>query len=330
MSDKELYDILGIQPNASIDEIKKAYRKQSKIHHPDKGGDTEMFKKINSAHEILIDPQKREIYDRHGMAGLKNSGQVPEDVFSSMFGNIFQDAGPFGNMFNMFRNVHNVVRKTAPYIHTISVSLEDLCTNKIVKLRVTRDRVCKSCAGSPCSSCGGKGFSVIIRQFGPMIQQSQQPCGNCEGTGNIYSSCDSCKNGVTQDAKTFELNLNPELHNGYEFRFENEGNQAKKFEIGDFIVRVNLKEHPVFKTEGRNLIYKHTISLKEALCGHTFEILHPSGELISVSTNQVIDPDTIQIIPKGMTSNSVMKIYYKIEFPKNLSEEQIKVLKDNL
>ena len=86
----ELYDILEISPTATQEEIKKAYRKKALVSHPDKGGDPETFKKVNSAYEILSDPEKRELYNRGGKNGLQESGQIPEDMLNAMFGNIFQ------------------------------------------------------------------------------------------------------------------------------------------------------------------------------------------------------------------------------------------------
>jgi DnaJ family protein A protein 2 len=296
--------------------------------HPDKGGDQEAFKKLNGAYEILSDPQKRELYNNRGKNGLSDSGQVPEDVFSAMFGNMFQNFGGFGNVFGMFRNA---IRKTQPSIYDLHVSLEDLCTRKITKLKVTRDRPCQCSQESNCAECAGKGMKVSVHQLAPgMFQQVQQPCQNCQGQGKIFQSCQNCQNGIVQDLKILEINLIPDMDNGYKYVLHNEGNQSRGMEPGDFIAVIHRKEHPVFQANGKNLIYKKEITLKEALCGCSFDIEHPSGEIISVCNREIITPETRQILPKGITTDGSMEIKYKIIFPKSLTPHQTEIINQNL
>lgn len=335
----ELYDLLDIKPDATHDEIKKAYRKKALQCHPDKGGDEEHFKKINSAYEILSDSKKRELYDLNGKDGLRHSGEIPEDLLNNIFGGIFQNmngngfGNGFGNIFGgIFQNMRNVVKKTPPTIHPYNVSLEDLSTRKVCKLKITRDKYCKCSENSiKCSDCNGNGLKIIIRQLGfGMIQQTQQPCNKCHGEGLLFSSCDICNNGIVKETKILELHLTPEMENGYNYVFEKEGNQKRGYESGDFIVVVNHKKHDDFTLKGKNLIYNKTISLKEALCGNSFNIKHPCGEIIYVLNNEIIDIDTIQILPKGMTDEGNLEIHYKIIFPKKLSQEQINTISDIL
>jgi len=330
----ELYDVLGVQTTATQDEIKKAYRKLALQHHPDKGGDQEQFKKVNGAYEILSNPQKRELYDRHGKSGLRDSGQVSEDILATMFGNIFQNFGGIGNIFGMFHNIRNAIRKTQPTIYPLDVSLEDLCTRKVVKLKITRDRLC-SCLEEnkafSCTECLGKGMKISIRSLGPgMIQQMQIICEKCQGQGKIYDSCQNCQGGIVQDTKILEVHLTPDMDTGYQYVLANEGNQVRGYEPGDFVAVIRRKEHPVFQFNGKNLIYKKEITLKDALCGHSFDITHPSGEIISFSTSEIIDPETIQILPKGMSSDGIMEIRYRILFPKTLTPEQTEIIYKNL
>lgn len=329
----ELYEVLGVEATATQDEIKKAYRKLALQHHPDKGGDPEEFKKLNGAYEILSNPEKRAIYDNSGKTGLRDSGNVSEDILSAMFGNMFGNFGGIGNVFGMFQNVRNAIRKTQPTIYPLNVSLEDLCTRKVSKLKVTRDRLCNcSNDGMSCSECSGQGVKISRRQIGPgMIQQLQTSCQNCRGNGKIYQSCEKCQNGIIQDCKVIEIHLTPDMDSGYKYVLQNEGNQMRGFEPGDFIAVIRRKDHPVFQANGKNLIYNKEISLRDALCGrHSFDIIHPSGENISVSTREVIDPETIQILPKGMTDDGIMEIRYRIIFPKSLTPEQNEIIYKNL
>jgi DnaJ family protein A protein 2 len=328
--ENKLYELLDVSTSASTDEIKKAFRKKSLTHHPDKGGDIEVYKKINSAYEILSDPQKRKLYDERGEDGLRESGNVPEDMLAQMFGNLFNGGFSFssGGRFPGFPGFGR--NKSGNYIHVFKVTLEDLCKRKVSKLKVTRDRICKHIdekKSSDCQACKGRGIRVQIIQMGPMIQQSHQPCESCKSTGKIYNSCDNCIDGIVKEPKVFELHLTPELENGYRFVFQNDGNQEIGKEPGDFIIVIQYEEHPIFKLEGKNILYTHTISLKEALCGYKLELTHPSGEIITVSTSDVTNPETIETIPnKGLSYQSNMIIKYRILFPDKLSPEQSLIL----
>lgn len=342
----KLYEILDVSPSASPDEIKKAFRKKSLTHHPDKGGDPENYKKINGAYEILSDPEKRKIYNERGEDGLKNSGQMSEDVLSKMFGNMFGGGEspfgggfPFGGMpfggspFGRFNTgfFQNGNSKLEPSFTTYKVTLEDLAKRRVVKLKITRDRVCPNINESeitPCFSCGGKGVKVRMNQLGPgMFQQIQSPCDTCKSKGKIYPTCDNCKEGRVQDSKVIELHLNPELENGYKYLFQNEGNNDFGKQAGDFIVVLQYEEHPVFRLDGMNLLYTHTLSLKEALCGYKLELTHPSGEIISIATSGVTNPETVETIPhKGLSYQSNMIVKYRILFPASLTQDQTEIL----
>jgi len=328
----KLYDLLEVQSTASPDEIKKAFRKKSLTHHPDKGGDVELYKQINSAYQILSDPQKRELYDRCGENGLRESGGIPEDALSAMFGNLFGGGIPFGRqmggLFNMYQNGAN---KTDVSVHTYKVTLEDLCSRKVAKLKLTRDRVCPEVNeknSQICKNCNGRGVTMQIRQLGPgMIQQTQQPCSKCKSRGKIYPPCDKCNDGIIQDSKVFELHLTPELENGYKYMFQNEGNQEVGKQPGDFIVILQYEPHPLFKLEGKDLLYTHTLTLKESLCGHKLHLTHPSGEIISISTSDITSSETVETIPdKGLSYHSNLIIKYKIKFPEKLTSEQFDIL----
>lgn len=325
----ELYEILEIHVSADVSEIKKAYRKKALQCHPDKGGDEEQFKKVNAAYEVLSDPEKKDLYDKHGKNGLKNEGVIPEDVFRNMFGNMFGNG--FRTGMNMFNNVRNAIRKTQPTVHQYNVSLEDLCTRKVVKLKFERELECPCSTGekaSGCSQCKGRGATMQVRQLGPgMFQQLQQTCGTCKGRGKIYSSCENCKEGVRTVPKVFQLHLTPELENGYKYVFNGEGNQALGYEQGDFIVVIVYKSHDIFECRGKDLFYVHDLDLKDALCGHTICIQHPSGEEISFTVPEVVNPNSKRtIVGKGLTNEGVMEVTFNITFPTNISEEQKKSL----
>lgn len=288
----EFYDLLEISVSASDAEIKTAFKKHAIIHHPDKGGNADHFKKIKTAYDVLSNPEKKREYDGIG----KNR-------------NIFEDL--FKNIFTQFTK-----RKTDPIIHRYEVSLEDLCTNKIAKFELIRNRICGCSNFTNCTICNGRGMVTEIRQFGPMIQHMQNKCNTCNGKGKIYTSCDNCSEGLVVDTQIFEIHLNSNIENGHRYLFENEGTQEIGHDSGDLIVDIYYKLHVVFVCNGRTLIYTHTLSLQEALCGFKYDLIHPSGELIQVVSNDIITPDSIQqLVGKGMDKESNLEIRYKIVFP---------------
>jgi DnaJ-class molecular chaperone len=325
----ELYDVLGVKPDATKTEIKKAFRKLALTHHPDKGGDAEDFKRINGAYKILVDDEERRIYDSYGKGGLKNSGHVPADIFENLFGK----AG-FGNVFNMFRGMHNAIRKTKPVIYKRIVTLEELCTRKVVSIKVTRDRLCEcqnESKNENCTDCKGTGRITITRRLGPgMIQQMQAQCNKCGGKGKIITSCEKCNNGVVPAAKIFSIHLTPDTPNGHQFKFSGEGNHVPGSTAGDFIVVIGLKPHEQFQLQGKNIVYVRETTLKEALCGYSALIVHPSGENISIELPFVIPNESNVVKSKGMDDTGDFILRHNIVIPNDLTQEQRNKLREIL
>jgi len=329
----DLYDILGVSPTATGREITTAYRKLAMVHHPDRGGDTEEFKKIQGAYDTLSNPDKKDKYDKFGKNGLKGSGGIPSEMFTSMFGNMF--GGDINNMFNAFRQARTHSQKCKPTVYKHEVTLEDVCNRNVVKLRFTRDRIC-SCDNndgySTCDKCSGQGRIIQLKQIGPgMLQQPHHLCDKCSGMGKLYPSCEHCKHRIRKIPKIFHLHLTPELENGYQYVFKGEGNQVHGGEPGDFIVILNHKKHETFTFEGNDLLVTKNLTLKEALCGFSFVLMHPSGEKITVTGSNVTSPTTVtRVENKGMSENSALIIRFTVTFPEKLEKEQIPALTEIL
>ena len=213
----DFYDILGVSPQATDAELKKAYRKLALKYHPDKNPDAgDKFKEISMAYEVLSDSKKRAIYDEGGEQALKEGGggrggggfHSPMDVFNMFFG-----AGG-GGQFNGARGP----AKSKPIVHKLGVTLEELYKGRTRKLAINREISCVHCDGKggskveTCGTCKGRGLKVTSKQIGPgMIQQMQSPCEACGAQGEIVSEahkCKSCKGKkTTKDKKIIEVNI---------------------------------------------------------------------------------------------------------------------------
>lgn len=146
VDNKKFYELLGVDQKASQDEIKKAFRKKAMKEHPDKGGDTDKFKELNIAYEVLSDPEKRDMYDKYGEEGLREGAG---------------GMGGMGDIFDLFgmggggRQKQSGPKKGKPVLHQVKATLKDLYLGKSTKIAVNRDRICNKCNG-----VGGKAGSV--------------------------------------------------------------------------------------------------------------------------------------------------------------------------
>lgn len=340
------YDLLGISKNATDADIKKAFRKQAMVHHPDKGGDPEMFKLISKAHEVLSNPEKRALYDEGGEEAVENGGMhgagsnAPMDIFD-LFG--------FGGGSSSQRHGK---RKGEDVVFPLKVTLEDLYNGTSKKLRLTKNIICKDCHGKggksdvTCQDCKGHGVRTIVRQIGPgMITQSQSTCHTCKGSGRFVPNKDKCMtcNGekTVKEKKTLDIFIQKGMRHGEKVVFKGEADEAPDTIPGDVVVVMQQAEHPHFKREGPNLFYKRSITLMEALTGFWFTIPHLDGRTLIVKSipNHVYKPGEIQAIKdagmphaKNPYVRGNLYIEMEVRFPESnqLSENTKNVLRNIL
>lgn len=284
-----LYDILGVSKSDSCTTIKKAYLKLTRIHHPDKGGDSEMFKKITQASDILTDEKKRRLYDETGltddqMANQGFPGSFPfefnmNDLFGGMFGN-----PPVGPQRGPIRRG----KKPEPTEQTIPITLEQFYIGHKFDININRQTFCHLCEHTGakhkefCRKCNGQGAITQIVQLGPMTMHTTGPCLDCEGRGErIIELCGLCSGtGYLADKRSLSVHIRPGMRPEERFLFSEVCSDRPDFEKpGD--AHIMLQEDPNdhtykrFKRVGdkrQHLETKVTISLAESLVGCTIQI----------------------------------------------------------
>ncbi|KAI1904461.1 hypothetical protein AGOR_G00005880 [Albula goreensis] len=323
------YDLLGVKPKASLDEIKKAYRKLALKYHPDKNpSEGEKFKLISQAYEVLSDPKKRDLYDHGGEQAIKEGGMgggdfsSPMDIFNMFFGG--------GGRMQRERRGKNVV-------HQLGVTLEEVYSGATRKLGLQKNVICEKCDGyggkkgalEKCSNCKGRGVQIQVQQIGPgMIQQIQSMCPDCQGQGERFNSKDRCKNcnghKVERKKKILEVHIDKGMKDGQKITFHGEGDQEPGLEPGDVIIVLDQKDHPVFQRQGDNLIMKMEIKLVEALCGFkkTIRTLDDRVLIITSPAGQVIKHNDIKCVQgEGMPlhrdpyERGQLIVQFIVEFP---------------
>lgn len=368
-NDTKLYDLLSLNKSASESDIKKAYRKAAMKWHPDRWSNKSdsdkkqaenKFKEIGEAYAILSDPQKRSMYDKYGMDAVKGAGGGggnPFDIFEQMFGGGNPFGGgdsPFGGMgpfASMFGGRHQNERRDKGPDKKIQVNItmkECLlgCNKNII---IEKNNKCIPCDGSgankgnksyiqTCSQCGGKGMVMRVIQLGPgMIQQQSSVCPKCNGKcKNIIpgKECKYCKGkGFKLEKMKKEIHIVKGTKRGDHIKLEEMADYTPNSERpGDLYVVFNELEDKEFKRQGNNILYTKSILLSEALTGLEFILLHPSGESIRVSYNNVIKPNDVKVLT-GMgypSSSSIVKgdliIKFDIKFPMNLDSKRKEIL----
>ncbi|XP_068150287.1 dnaJ homolog subfamily A member 2 [Drosophila tropicalis] len=328
MDKLNLYEVLGVAPDASDDEIKKNYRKLAKEFHPDKNPEAgDKFKEISFAYEVLSDPEKRRIYDRYGLKGLQEGMEGSADP-AEFFSQFFPFAGSSGRS----------GKREGKIVVKLDLTLEEIFEGGMNKpVEYTRQKLCVQCNGDggpkeardECQTCGGSGRAAAFTFMG--LNTFDTSCPSCEGRGfSIKESmlCSTCLGqGFVEEKLERDVKVEKGVPHMMKLPYPNEGHQMRGGEFGDLIVVIAQLEHPVFLRRHANLYMKDlNINLTEALCGYTHCFQHLDGKTICMSTQpgEVLKHNHIKMIrgcgmPVFNSSSDRGDLYIKfvVNFPEN-------------
>ena len=298
---RDYYEVLGVNKNATVDEIKKAYRKKAIQYHPDKNpGDKEAeekFKEAAEAYSVLSDPDKRAKYDQFGHAGLGGQAgpdfsggfgdlnDILRDLFGGGFGGFsgFGGFGGFGGGSGRSSQSQRVYRGRDIRVR-VKMTLEEIAKGAEKEISLERNVPCQDCGGKGtrnssdikvCPACKGSGQvkRVVNGIFGQTVTYST--CQQCGGEGKIVTNpCRTCGGtGLVRKKETVKVNIPAGVENGMQLTIRGAGHAAKNNGVnGDLLVLIEEVENPDFRREGNNLTYTKVISVMDAMLGATVEI----------------------------------------------------------
>lgn len=282
---RDYYEVLGVERSATVEVIKKSYKKLAIQYHPDRNKDdpdaVEKFKEAAEAYDVLSDPDKRSRYDRFGHAGVKGAGgggqyRDVDDIFEA-FGDLFEGFGLFGG--------GNRARRGGPqrgaHLQTaVTIDLANAATGCERDVTINRKKACTHCSGSgsepgttpeTCNYCGGHGQVVQAQGF----FRIQTTCPACRGAGKIIRhKCGTCFGSGREDEQiTLSVKVPPGVDNGMQLCLRGEGEAGLQGgPRGDLYVDIRVKDHPLFEREGKQLMCRVPITYTQAALGSTVEI----------------------------------------------------------
>jgi molecular chaperone DnaJ len=351
MSKRDYYEVLGVDKNATAEQLKKAYRKKAIQYHPDKNpGDAsaeEKFKEAAEAYEVLNDPNKRARYDQYGHAGVGGAagggfgggGMNMEDIFSQ-FGDIFGGFGFGGG--GQSRGGRRVNRGSNLRVR-VKLSLKEIAHGAEKKIKVNKYVSCDSCHGSgaegggsytTCSTCRGTGHVTRVQQTFLGQMQTQSVCPSCGGEGKIITNkCKKCAgNGIVKGEEVITINIPAGVEDGMQLSVSGKGNAAARGGVnGDLIVVIEEIPHNELKRDGNNLLYDHYISFPDAVLGTTIEIPTVDGKAKVKIPAGTQGGKVFRLRGKGLPSVEYhgvgdLLVNINIWTPQNLSKEEADIM----
>ena len=360
---RDYYEVLGVDKNATQEELKKAYRKLAKKYHPDANPNNKKeaeikFKEVNEAYENLSDPQNRRMYDQFGHNGPQGfgGGQGPfgQGGYYSYTTSDFGDFGDLGDIFSSFfgggfggrtsSRRQNGPRKGADLNLRMEITFEQSFLGVEKEITVTRNETCDTCHGtgakpgtSPvkCSVCNGTGQVTAVQNTILGQMQTRRTCSACHGTGEVIKEpCETCKGkGTVRKQPKIKVKIPAGIADNQTVVLRGEGEPGEKGGTkGDLYITVKIKRHSIFSRNGNNVMCEVPITITQATLGADLEIpmVDGSKEIFRI-------PDGTQTGTKFTIKNKGFKpinssnvgdfvFTVTVQTPKRLSKEQRELL----
>ena len=362
---KDYYEVLGVDKNASEEELKKAYRKLAKKYHPDANPDNKKeaeakFKEVNEAYEVLSNPEKRKMYDQFGTAdphsGSSGAGGPFGNgtyTYSTSGFSGFDDFGDLGDIFSSFfgggfggsrSQRNNGPRKGADLKYDLEISFEESFLGTERYININRNEVCSTCHGEgarpgthaeTCPICHGSGQIKQVQNTILGQMQTMRTCTNCHGTGKVIKEpCETCKGkGTVRKQVRLTVKIPAGIDDEQTVVLKGEGEPGEKGgEKGDLYIRVHVKRHSIYTRNGNNVHCDVPITFTQATLGAELKIPMVDGTQEIYRIPDGTQPGSKFVIRnkgfKNLNGNSNGDFIFtvQVQVPKRLSKEQRDIL----
>ena len=347
---KDYYKTLGVDKNASQEEVKKAFRKLAHEHHPDKpGGNEEKFKEINEANQVLGDEKKRAQYDQYGSGAFDGSpgGGAGQGFggfdFSGGGGAGFEDLGDiFGDFFGGQHSRSQQSRKGQDIQVDVHLSFKESVFGVDKEISLTKNVACERCGGNggepgkgtkKCGTCDGNGIVIGIQRTILGNMQVKRTCEACHGTGEIPNAmCTTCHGaGIEKKRKTITIHIPGGVEDANILRVRSEGEAMKGGESGDLFVRISVKQDSRFEREGSTIYSELEIGFTQAALGDKVTVETVDGKVDLTIPAGTQTGSQFRLKGKGVPtrgSRGDQIVVVKVVTPHKLSKEQRKLLEE--
>ncbi|MFH1253462.1 MAG: molecular chaperone DnaJ [Candidatus Uhrbacteria bacterium] len=349
---KDFYKILGVNKNASAEEIKKAFRTLAHQHHPDKaGGNEQKFKEINEAYQVLGDPEKRQKFDQFGSAAFDGSQGFPGSGGFGGFsqGGINFDFSNFEDLGDLFGGAFGFGgggRRTRGPAHgrdlqvDLNLSFEESVFGASKDITFSKTDSCARCGGvgaepgskmKKCSECSGAGYQVRVQRTILGAIQSKVECQACQGEGETAETrCTECfGSGLTKNKKTLTVDVPAGIEDGNSLRLSGQGEAVKGGRAGDLYIRLRVKSDSRFIRDNFDLRSEVAIGFTMAALGGSVEVETVDGK-VEVKISAGLQSGTeLRLRGKGVGHEGRRGdhiVTVRVITPKNLSKKQKELL----
>ena len=359
MAKRDYYEVLGVDKNASEDDIKKAYRKIAIKYHPDRNPGNkeaeEKFKEAAEAYDVLHDPQKRQQYDQFGFdgpqgmggfGGFSSGGFSMDDIFS-MFGDVFGGRGGFSGFGGFGGGQRQAAQHRGSDLRLkVRLTLQEVSTGVTKKFKVKKDVVCQHCQGTgaekgssseTCATCHGSGVVTRTTQSLFGLMQSQSVCPTCGGEGKVIKNrCKHCGGtGIVKGEEVVEIKIPAGVAKGMVVNVPGKGNAGIHNGIsGNIQVLIDEEENDTFVRDGQDVIYNLLLDFPTAALGGNVEIPTIEGTKVRIKIEPGTQPGkTLRLRGKGLptvqgygSGRGDIVVNISVYVPKSLNREEKNML----